>query len=54
MAKKRKAKKEDKEQSQRFVETARNLEVDESGAVFDRAINALAARIRKKDKDAQS
>jgi len=31
----------DKEQSARFIETARELEVDESGAQFDRAVNVV-------------
>lgn len=33
---KRKPKLEDKEQSRRFVETARKLEADESGKAFER------------------
>ena len=33
--------KDDKEQSQRFVETAKELEVDESGAKFEKAIKKI-------------
>ena len=33
----------DKEQSARFVETARMLEVDESGNAFDRAVKKVIA-----------
>ena len=42
MAKKRKPKKDDIEQSRRFVETARELEADESGEDFDDAMDSLA------------
>jgi len=38
---KRKPKPDDKKQSQRFVETARKLEVDESGKKFNRAIDII-------------
>ena len=42
MTKKRKPKKEDKEQSQRFVETARDLGADKSGKSFERAIRRIS------------
>lgn len=42
MAKKRKPKKDDPEQSQRFVETARELETDETGKRFDRVLKKVA------------
>ena len=48
MAKKRKPKKEDKEQSQRFVETARDLEVDESEKTFGEALKRVAAPKKSK------
>jgi hypothetical protein len=35
---------DDKEQSERFKETARQLEVDESGEAFDRALNVIKHR----------
>lgn len=37
-----KPKPDDAKQSQRFVETARKLDVDESGDTFNRAIQAIA------------
>lgn len=46
MAGKRKPKKDDKEQSQRFVETARDLEIDESGQAFDRAMESVTEKKR--------
>jgi hypothetical protein len=42
VAKKPKPKPDDKEQSQRFVETAKALEADESGKVFERAFKKVA------------
>jgi hypothetical protein len=36
-----KPKPDDKEQSKRFVETARELEVDESGKAFKRAVEVV-------------
>lgn len=42
MAKKPKPEPDDKEQSSRFVETAKSLGVDESGKNFDRAMNLVA------------
>lgn len=41
MAKKPKPEPDDKEQSQRFVKTARKLEADESGKSFERAIKSM-------------
>lgn len=41
MAAKKKPEPADKEQSARFVETARQLEVDESGKAFERAIGIV-------------
>lgn len=42
MAKKLKPKLDDKEQSQRFVETAQNLGTDESGKKFERALDDIS------------
>jgi hypothetical protein len=49
---KKKSRDSPEKQSQRFVETARKLEADESGKAFERAFKKLvsvppAARIRK-------
>ena len=44
----KKPKRDDKEQSQRFVETAKQLEVDKSGKSFDRALKAVVHKIKKK------
>jgi hypothetical protein len=44
MPKKPKPEPDDTEQSQRFVETARKLEVDESGKSFERAISATLSK----------
>lgn len=41
MAKKPKPKPDDKQQSQRFVETAKKLESDESEKSFDKAFEAI-------------
>lgn len=46
--KKAKPKLEDKEQSGRFKETARELDVDESGARFEKAFEAILANRGKK------
>lgn len=43
MEKGKKPKPDDREQSQRFVETAKSLGVDESGKAFDRAVRAVVA-----------
>jgi hypothetical protein len=49
VAKKKKQKPDDKEQSQRFVETARELEADESGKSFDKALkNVVPKKTRSK------
>jgi hypothetical protein len=40
IAKKRKSKESQTEQSQRFVETAKALECDETGEAFEKAIGA--------------
>lgn len=40
-AKKTKPKPDDKEQSQRFVETAKTLDVDKSGKAFENAIKII-------------
>jgi hypothetical protein len=45
--KKAKPKLTDKEQSERFKETARELGVDESGAAFDKAFDSLVKRPAK-------
>lgn len=53
MAKKPKPEPDDKKQSQRFVETAKLLGVDEDGKAFNRAMGALVPvrrkSVRKKD-----
>ena len=41
MPKKPKPEPDDKEQSQRFVETAQELEIDESKKAFERALSAI-------------
>jgi hypothetical protein len=38
--------KPDKEQSARFIETARELEVDESGGAFERSLDRVLPRPR--------
>lgn len=40
--------KPDKEQSERFIETARALESDESGGAFERAANAVIKPLEHK------
>lgn len=47
MAKKRKPKKDDAKQSQRFVETARDLDIDVSGKSFERAMKAVSLKEKK-------
>ncbi len=42
MPKKPKSEPDDKEQSERFIETARNLEIDESGNLFEDAFRTIA------------
>lgn len=49
MANKTKPKPDDKEQSSRFVETAKSLGVDESGKNFDRAMNLVAPSESKRE-----
>ena len=41
---------DDKEQSARFVETARKLESDESGKEFERALKIIRPPSREKDR----
>ena len=48
MPKKEKVKKDDKEQSQRLVETARRLEIDENGKSFDTAISIVTEKKKNK------
>lgn len=48
MSAKKKREPDDKEQSQRFVETAKQVEVDESGKTFERALDALSPHKRTK------
>lgn len=53
---KRKPQQDDKEQSKRFEETARELEADETGELFERALDAAlpakpGAPIRPKEDD---
>lgn len=43
-AKSAKVKKDNPEQSQRFVETAKELESDESGKSFEKAIRAVSPK----------
>jgi hypothetical protein len=40
----------DKEQSDRFVETAKKVEVDESGKAFKRAMQSLPHQRQKRDR----
>lgn len=44
----KKPKTDDKEQSQRFVETARSIDVDESGKAFERAVKATIKKPTKR------
>jgi hypothetical protein len=44
---KTKPKAEDKEQSSRFIETAKKLEADESGKAFDKVVGAVLPVTRK-------
>ena len=44
----KKSKTSDKEQSERFIETARELGVDESGKVFDRTVSRILPATRPK------
>lgn len=41
----KKPKPDDKEQSKRFVETARKLEVDESGKAFEKALKNISPKV---------
>ena len=50
MAKNRKREPDDKEQALRFVETARELEADESGKSFDRALQSISPKKASKKK----
>ena len=50
MDKRRKREPDDKEQSARFVETARQLESDESGKQFARALRRIAPKKAAKKK----
>lgn len=45
---------EDKEQSARFIKTARELRVDESGATFDSAVMAILPKQPSKTKHEHS
>ncbi len=45
MPKKSKLKPDDAEQSQRFVETARKLEVDESGKAFEKTLKNISPKV---------
>lgn len=47
---KRRPKEKDKRQYERFVETARNLGVDENSDALDRQFRALAPALKKKAK----
>lgn len=42
---------DDDTQSKRFVETARKLEVDESGEAFERAITVIAEKQKRLQQD---
>lgn len=48
MTTKKKPEPDDKEQSARFVETAKALESDESGEIFENALRKIAPKIRSK------
>lgn len=47
MSKKQKPEPDNKEQSQRFIETAKKLEADESGEAFERAIENISLTERR-------
>lgn len=44
MGKKTKPEPDNKEQSERFIETARELESDESGKAFERVVNKITPK----------
>lgn len=46
--KKRKTRTTDPEQSARFLETAKNLDADETGEAFERAMDVLAPKPKSK------
>jgi hypothetical protein len=48
--KKAKPKLTDKEQSERFIETARSLDADESGKEFERTVKKIIAPHRSKER----
>lgn len=50
---KQKPKNQDKKQSERFIETARELEADESGEEFERAIDGIMPTVRRPDPSAK-
>lgn len=50
MSKKAKPEPDDKEQSQRFIETAKKLEVDEREKSFEKALEQMALIVRPKAK----
>lgn len=50
MGKKPKPEPDDKEQATRFIETAKALEVDESGGAFDRAMKLVVPQNPKPKK----
>jgi len=49
--KKKRVRKDDKEQSQRFIETAKILEVNETGKPFDRAFKEITKKTQGETKD---
>lgn len=51
MSKKQKPEPDNKEQSQKFIETAKKLEVDESGKAFERAMTAIAEKQNRTRRD---
>lgn len=48
-AKKGKIEYDDKEQSQQFIDKAKELSVDESGKSFEQAIDSIASTLEKDD-----
>lgn len=54
MAAKRTKTPDDANQSAQFIETARKLECDETGALFKRAVGVVAVTVKRKKKRPKS
>lgn len=54
MEKEKRKTKDDKEQSKRFVETAKSLDADETEEGFERAIESIAKDKKTRDKQLSS